>query len=515
MDTTNLKLLAIDNDQDNLTTLEAIVREALPGCTLLTALNGSHGVELARTEDPDTIVVNIVMPGMDGFEVCRTLKADGRLRLIPVLFLAPQADRQSRVKALEEGAEGFLAKPVDEVELLAQIRVMAKLKEANRLQQQKNEQLAALVTERTRELEQELAERKRTEAELRGSQEQHRTILRTAMDGFCRVDLRGRLLEVNEAYCRMSGYGEQELLAMSISDLETAESPADTAARSQTIAAQGEHRFESRHRRKDGSQFAVEISAQYKPAGGGYIVAFLRDITARQQAEEQLRHATEQWERTFDAVPDLICLLDTQHTVVRANQAMAARLGVTTEQAVGLACYQCVHGLPSPPDFCPHTRLLQDQQEHTVEVHEDRLGGDFLVTCTPLRDQDGRLLGSVHVAHDITDRKRAEETLRDSEVRYRRLFESAKDGIFILDAETGIIVDANPFLIEMLGFSYEQLIGKTIWELGFLKDIIANRDKFLLRSAGGVGNFCRISWAERSAETWTQRDEVSRTLPDC
>ena len=65
-----------------------------------------------------------------------------------------------------------------------------------------------------------------------------------------------------------------------------------------------------------------------------------------------------------------------------------------------------------------------------------------------------------------------------SELRYRRLFESAKDGILILDAETGMIVDVNPFLIEMLGFSREAFLGKKIWELGFFKDIVANQANF-------------------------------------
>jgi len=70
------------------------------------------------------------------------------------------------------------------------------------------------------------------------------------------------------------------------------------------------------------------------------------------------------------------------------------------------------------------------------------------------------------------------KALEASELRYRRLFESAKDGILILDAETGKIVDVNPFLIEMLGYSFEQFVGKAIWELGFFKDIVANEAKF-------------------------------------
>ncbi len=134
-----------------------------------------------------------------------------------------------------------------------------------------------------------ITERKRAEEALRQSEDRHRTILRTALSGFWRADLQGRLLEVNDAYCQMSGYSERELLAMSTPDLEAVETPAETAAHVRRLLARGKDHFESRHRRKDGSSFDVEVSAQYKPAQGGYVVVFLRDITKRKQAEEALR----------------------------------------------------------------------------------------------------------------------------------------------------------------------------------------------------------------------------------
>ena len=79
---------------------------------------------------------------------------------------------------------------------------------------------------------------------------------------------------------------------------------------------------------------------------------------------------------------------------------------------------------------------------------------------------------------DITERKLAEEAQVASEIRYRRLFETAQDGILILDADTGQIVEVNPFLITMLGFSRDQFLGKKIWEIGLFKDIVANKDNF-------------------------------------
>ncbi|MGO9017357.1 MAG: PocR ligand-binding domain-containing protein [Syntrophobacteraceae bacterium] len=140
----------------------------------------------------------------------------------------------------------------------------------------------------------------------------------------------------------------------------------------------------------------------------------IQDITESKQTEEKLLRAKQEWERTFDSVPDLIAVIDTQHRIVRANGEMAKRLGKTTGQVVGLHCYKAIHCSASPPDFCPHTQTLHDGQEHVAEVHEERLGGDFLVSTTPLRDEYGQMIGTVHVARDITERKRMEDELRKS-----------------------------------------------------------------------------------------------------
>jgi len=115
----------------------------------------------------------------------------------------------------------------------------------------------------------------------------HRTILQTAMDGFCIVDSQGRIRKVNDAYCQMTGYSEAELLTMRVADLEADESADEAASHLQKIVAEGQDRFESRQWRKDGSFLDVEVSAQFKPAEG-VLVAFLRDITERKRVESQL-----------------------------------------------------------------------------------------------------------------------------------------------------------------------------------------------------------------------------------
>jgi len=195
-----------------------------------------------------------------------------------------------------------------------------------------------------------------------------------------------------------------------------------------------------------------------------------RDITGRNRAEEALRRAKDEWERTFDSVPDLIAILDDQHRVVRANKAMADRLGATPNDCIGLHCYKVVHGTDAPPPFCPHSHTLADGKPHLTEVHEDRLGGDFLVSTTPLHGADGRMIGTVHVARDITERKAAEEALRVSEEKYRSLFENMLDGyahcqmLYENDAPRDFVyLDVNGAFEHMTGLT--GVVGKKVSEV--------------------------------------------------
>ncbi len=118
--------------------------------------------------------------------------------------------------------------------------------------------------------------------DLKRDEEFYRAIVHNTMDGFWMVDTQGRLLDANEIYCQMIGYSREELLVMTISDVEAMETPEETERHIKNVRARGYDRFETRHRRKDGKLLDVEVSTHAVPDGkGARILAFLRDITKR------------------------------------------------------------------------------------------------------------------------------------------------------------------------------------------------------------------------------------------
>ena len=126
-------------------------------------------------------------------------------------------------------------------------------------------------------------------------------------------------------------------------------------------------------------------------------------VAARTYALEQSQEA---WERTFDSMIDPVFIINREYRIERANRAALERLGVQREQVEGTACFRLLCGSDCPPDFCPQQKTLQDMAAHSVEVHLESLGGDFIISTTPIFDADGCYEASVYLAHDITERSR-------------------------------------------------------------------------------------------------------------
>ena len=216
------RILAIDDIQDNLISIRAIIADAFPDIEVYTALSGKQGVELAKRIHPDIILLDILMPGMDGYEVCKIVKSDPNLEDIPVVFVtALKESRQNRIQALEAGAEAFLTKPIDETEMTSQIKAMLKIRAANVFKREEKIRLEDLVKSRTQELERELNDRIKADAEVRSSEERHRALVNQMQLGLAVhkivLDEKGEavdylFLDVNPAYERITGLKKERVI---------------------------------------------------------------------------------------------------------------------------------------------------------------------------------------------------------------------------------------------------------------------------------------------------------------
>jgi len=183
----------------------------------------------------------------------------------------------------------------------------------------------------------------------------------------------------------------------------------------------------------------------------------LRDKAHREDAarlQEQIHRAKQEWELTFDVVPDPVFLVDNQYRIQRANRAAAALLGLEPSQLIDKYCYEVLGDTAGPLPGSPFRRLLRTGKEERCDIEVARLGKVFDVTVSPLFDSSGTAYGSVHVLRDITDRKREEEALRRSEASYRSLILGATYGIFRCDVN-GKFLAVNPALVAMLGYESE------------------------------------------------------------
>ncbi len=146
------------------------------------------------------------------------------------------------------------------------------------------------------------------------------------------------------------------------------------------------------------------------------MIGTISDITGRKRAEELVRLAKEEWEQTFDAMPDIVMVIDDRHVIRRANKALAAGLGIDREELIGNRCYNAVCGLEKPLSSCPGSVCIISGKEQVEERFLEKLKGHYLISCTPVSTYDGRGTRFVEVCRDISEQKKLEDMLREAAV---------------------------------------------------------------------------------------------------
>ncbi len=293
------------------------------------------------------------------------------------------------------------------------------------------------------------------------------TFLQTAMEGFCLLNRQGHILQANESYCHMSGYSVQKLLTMCISDIEINENPAEIEAHLREIQDKGKVRFETRHKRKDGSTYDIEVSAQYQQ---GLFFTFLRDITKRKQVENDVRYKNILLSTQQEASIDGILVVDEKNQVISCNKRFSAMWGVPQKliddkddtPVLEYVSAQVV----DTRSFLQKVRYLYEHKELTSEDELSLKDGRvFERYSAPISESGNRYLGRVWYFHDITNRKETERALRESEKRFATIFHTSPTPIGISRVQDGQFIDVNTSFTNLCGYCREKIIGHTSDEL--------------------------------------------------
>jgi len=326
-------------------------------------------------------------------------------------------------------------------------------------------------------------ERKLAEEAQVASEIRYRRLFETAQDGILILDAdTGQIVEVNPFLINMLGFSRDQFLGKKIWEIGLFKDIVANKDNFEELQRKEFIRYEDMPiETADGQRIAVEfVSSVYEVNNKKVIQCNIRNNTERKLAEEAQVASEIRYRRLFETAQDGILILDADTgQIVEVNPFLINMLGFSRDQFLGKKLWEI--GLFK--DIVANKDNFEELQRKEYIRYEDM----------PIETADGQriaveFLSNVYTVNnkkviqcnirDNTERKRAEEAQVASEIRYRRLFETAQDGILILDADTGQIVEVNPFLIEMLGFSRDQFLGKKIWEIGLFRDIVANKENF-------------------------------------
>jgi PAS domain S-box-containing protein len=414
------RVLIVDDDRKILDLLVELLQ--LEGYTIATAVDGLDAFGLAISFAPDVVVSDVVMPEVGGLELCRRLKNDQRTAYIPVLLISGRIPSDDAgIEGLHAGADDYLDLPFRNEEMLAKV--------------------ARLV------------ERHRMEEVLKESEERYRRLVELSPDAIV-VHQNGKFTYLNPAAVNLWGATSAEaLIGKSIFEVVHPDYRHHVSERIDYI-----QRFqkptplvEQKCLRLDGSEIDVEVTGlPFTSNGESAVLSVFRDVTEKKQAREALRKAEKRL-RTVVASASLILFATDKNGVFTLSEGEGLKsLSLEPGQLVGHSVFEVY---ADTPQVGKNIRRALKGESFTSAVSIGELVFD--VRYSPLTDEFENVLGVIGVATDITDSRRAEASIRESEERYRELFENANDIIYTHDLQ-GNFTSLNRSGERITGYSREE-----------------------------------------------------------
>lgn len=487
-----MKILIVDDKYDNLYLLETILKGNK--YIVISAVNGAQALELARKENPELIISDILMPVMDGFNLCRELKKDKSLCNIPLIFYtATYTDPKDEEFAMSLGADRYLLKPQDPDELLSIIEDVletAKTRKAeiiNKLPKQEvmilkeyNETLIRKLedkmiqtelsekelTETNIILRKEISERQRTEEELLISETRYRRLFESAKDGILIINSgTGKIIDVNPFLVEMLKYSYDDLVGKEVWEISPFKDIVANKEKFMELHEKGYVRYEALPlETAEGEKKDVEfVSNVYAVDHHKYIQCNIRDISERVHSENALKESEKKFRQFIETAIEGVCVVDANDDVTFVNRRMAEMVGYEQEYIIGKNFMQFVF----QEDYGFYKEKLEKRRISGGEIYERRLkridGSEIwvIVSASPIFNISGKYDGSFGMFTDITERKLAEKELRESEERLRSITQSANDAIITVDIKRKII-DWNLGAKKIFGYSRDETVGKKL-----------------------------------------------------
>jgi PAS domain S-box-containing protein len=312
-----------------------------------------------------------------------------------------------------------------------------------------------------------ITKQKRAEETLQKSEKLYSLLAANAYDMITRHLPDSTYLYVSPACRTLFGYEPEELIGTKAFDQMHPEDVKRVIAITQeALRTGGSQMGQYRHLRKDGQYIWVEtVGKVIKNEETGAIeeiICVVRDITEHKRAEDAILQTKRDWQDIFQAIGHPTIILDIQYNILFANRATLRAVGADSEDELkDKKCYEIIHNTSEPPEGCPLEKLLASTKLEANEMEIEALGGVFLVSCTPVFDEKGNLQKIIHIAMDITERKRAAEEISNTKEYLEKLTNTLPDGIFTVKYPERTHEYVNSSGERILGYNNQECIGKS------------------------------------------------------
>ena len=311
-----------------------------------------------------------------------------------------------------------------------------------------------------------ITEQKQASAALAAERNLLRTVIDAIPDAIFVKDAQGRFLLNNTYHLRALGAATQaDTLGKTLFPFHPPELAEQYHADDQYVLSTGQPIIEKEqqyiHYLRGERRWHLITKVPLRDAAGNIIgiVGIGRDITERKKIEDELRRSRKEWQDIFNAISHPTFILDLEHRIIAANPAVLKQLGKTETEVLGKYCYELFHHATCAPDNCPMEALLRSGKMETVEMETQTVAGTFLVSCTPVLNEQGALEKVIHIATDITELKRVQTELQEANARFFALVEGIPDIVYLKDAQ-GRNLYVNKAYEEFVGMTRANIIGK-------------------------------------------------------